>query len=545
MGLLMLFSSAFAQEVQLSDDKQKPEEVCIKLLDWLYKDLTLQNLDKSLERTKTKLFMGMIKTLENVDSGNLKYHPELLKLWKSLSHIDPEFEDYLDENAPYKRYRFWRNRRYNKIKTVDFFGAVKAWKDLQESNPEYFKGLEEKFRLDKWDLTTADVVDNISDVKYKNSGVKQKLLDISKALKTRASNPTKKLLTGQSLTDLKKKIDGLQKDIYENSSELYFNYLKDYEHVCDMNTISGLDPVHLTEYICSYENDEVKPDIDHLLLNLADVITINKLDTTEQPEIPPVPVDPDQIDIVEEDELDIVELDYEVNPNPNAYYCKRDPNVVDTLTIHHTGEPKETTPEDINEAHIARSTDGDPWYMIGYNYLISETAHGGTAESPSVIQGRAPEVRGAHAGGYTRVLSKKRRKELSKYKIQCGRDDDWIETNMAAEFQMGKISGNITTIGIAILGNYETSYTVSAGGVVLIKNVKGGKKVTYPSEAVLRKTAQLACHLQKQYPNIKRIVPHRYFKATNCPGSIIARLQTITTYANELGCEFNTPEFKQ
>lgn len=546
----MLSLSVLAQTpIADRSKKQKTEQVCIELLDWLYKDLTLQNLDKSLERLKTKLFMGMLTTLNNNKVGYMKSRPKLLKLWKSLKKLDPEFEQYLNKNAPFTRYRFWRNRNYNKIKTVNFFDIVKQWKDLQSKNPEYFYGLEKEYLLDDWDLHTADLIENISDVKYENTAIKENITEISLALKDASNNINKKLISDDTLLTLKSKIDNAQQEIYKNATDLYLDYLKDYGHVCDSKLLANLDKTPLVNELCSFENANHRPDVTNLLISLADVITLKEMNTIDRPSIPEkkdvlVENNEDE-DQSEENSLDIVELDYDVNPNPKAYYCTRDPNVIDTITIHHTGEPKETTPEQINTAHIARSTDGDPWFMIGYNYLISETAHGGTEQNPAIIQGRAPEVRGAHAGGYTRVLSDERKKELSKYDIKCGRDETWTQKNMSTEFKDNKISGNITTIGVAILGNYETSYSISAGGVVILKNAKGGKKITYPSEYVLRKTADLACHLQKKYPNIKRIVPHRYFKATNCPGSIINRLQVITNYANELGCNFNKPEFKQ
>lgn len=524
----------------IAAQEQEQKEVCAKLLDWLYKDLTLQNLDRSFKRTKTKLFMGMLKTLENVQGVNLKYHPELLKLWKSLSKIDPKFEGYLKKNSPYNRYRFWRGRTYTKINTYSFHDAIKAWKDLQVSNPEYFKGLEQNELLDKWDLVTADVVDNVSDIKYQNTGVKTKLEYISKQLKEASTNPSKKLTTKANLSELKEKMDSLEKDIYNNSSDLYKEYLNDYGHVCSEEDISKLDPLQMEDYFC-LDCADPNPNISPLLLGLADVVTIKDLNMIEQPEIPVI-IPPDTRDEV--DKLEVTKINYDVNPDPKATYCLRDPNVIDTLIIHHTGEEKDVGPELINQGHVGRSTDGDPWYMIGYNYIVSEQHHGATADSPTVIQGRPPEMRGAHAGGYTRKLSKERRDELSEYKIKCGRDDKFIETNMSAEFKYKRISGNITSLGIAVLGNYETKYTSTVGGVTLIKNVSGSKKFKFPSDIILTKVAQLACKIQRQYPNVKRLVPHSYFKATNCPGSIIAKLQTITNLANSYeGCNFNDPEY--
>jgi hypothetical protein len=533
LGVFITPVTNYAQE-----EESVPDETCVQLVDWLYKDLTLQNLDKSFERTKNKLFMGMLKTLENVQGVNLKNHPELLKLWKSLSEVDPEFENYLNNNYPYRRYRFWRNKSYNNIKTYSFLDAIEAWKKLQDTKPEYFKGMEDKFKLDKWDLVTADVIDNVSDIKYKNGDIKSKLQELSSKIKEAGSNPTKKLTQELNLNELKQQVDDIQKDIYKKSSDLYVGYINDYGHVCNPEVMSKADPLHLEEYLCLARNDEVKPDIAPLLVNLANVITLSDLNMAEQPEVPPLPPEPDEVD-----KLKIEKIDYKVNSNKNATYCLRDPNVVDTLVIHHTGSSIDFGPEDINEAHIGRSTMGDPWYMVGYNYLVSEKYNGGSFESPSIIQGRPPEMRGAHAGGYTRELSKERKKELSQYEIKCGRDDNFVTANMSSEFVGGQISGNITGLGIAILGNYETKYTAHVGGVTLHKNVKGNSKITFPSEAVLNKVAQLACKLQRQYPNIKRMVPHSYFKATNCPGSVIARLQTITNMANSYGCNFNDPEY--
>lgn len=535
-------SNSYAQ----NNESIKVDETCVKLVDWLYKDLTLQNLDKSFERMKSKLFTGMLKTLENVQGVNLKNHPELLKLWKSLSEIDPEFEGYLKENSPYNRYRFWRGKSYRKIKTYSFFEAIEAWKKLQDKKPEYFKGLDEEYKLDKWDLITADVVDNVSDIQYKDSDVKERLVRLSHKIKDIGLNPQKKLTKDLNISELKNQIDNIQKDIYEKASDQYVDHLKDYAHVCSVEDFSKIDPIHLEQYLCVARNNDVQPQIVPLLNELADVITIKSLNMAEKPEIPEIPpapiIEPDYIPD-EVDQLEIIEKKYRVNSNKKATFCKRDPNVIDTLIIHHTGSSEYFGPEAINSAHIGRSTKGDPWYMIGYNYLISEKFDGGTEENPAIIQGRPPEVRGAHAGGMTRKLSKERKKELMKYDIKCGRDDKFESKNMSSEIEYNRISGNITSLGIAILGNYETKYTAHVGGVTLYKNISGGRKVRYPSQIVLEKTAQLACKLQRQYPNIKRLVPHSYFKNTNCPGSIIAKLQEITTLANSYGCSFNEPEY--
>ena len=37
---------------------------------------------------------------------------------------------------------------------------------------------------------------------------------------------------------------------------------------------------------------------------------------------------------------------------------------------------------------------------------------------------------------------------------------------------------------------------------------------------------------------IKKIVPHRYFKKTECPGLLINYINQITAKASELGCSF-------
>lgn len=534
LGVFIVPKTNYAQDKEL-------ENTCSQLVDWLYKDLTLQNLDKSFERMKSKLFMGMLKTVENANQVNLKNHPKLLKLWKSLANIDPEFEDYLKTNSPYNRYHFWRGKSYRNLKTYDFFSAIKAWKDLQTSTPEYFKGLEDKYKLDKWDLLTADTIDNINQINYKNKKVRNKLESLSKKIKEMASTPATKLTKNVNLTVLKKEIDDIQKNIYDNSSDIYKKYLNDYAHVCNLEDMAKNDPLHMEEYLCLARNDEMKPDIAPLLVGLANIVTIKNLNTTERPAIP-VPPPHDTRDEVEK--LKIVKIDYDVNPDPKATYCERDPNMINTLVIHHTGEGKEVGPELINEGHIGRSTDGKPWYMVAYNYLVSERDYGGTSENPSIIQGRPPEMKGAHAGGYTRKLSKKRKEELKRYSIKCGRDDHFVETNMSKEFLNGRISGNITSLGIAVLGNYEQKYRATIGGVTIIRNASGKNKVTYPNSAVIAKVAELACKLQRQYPNIKRIVPHSYFKATNCPGSIIAKLQKITNLANSYdGCHFNDPEY--
>jgi uncharacterized protein YjaG (DUF416 family) len=62
----MINIQAFSQTSNLSN-----RELCQKVLDWVYKDLTVKNLDKSIKRTKKKLLASVLSSLQNFKNGSL------------------------------------------------------------------------------------------------------------------------------------------------------------------------------------------------------------------------------------------------------------------------------------------------------------------------------------------------------------------------------------------------------------------------------------------------------------------------------------------
>jgi hypothetical protein len=539
---LLTFLFLFIQTAQAMPEREKH---CQELLDWIYKDLTLQNLDQSIERTKTKIMMSMLSSLQHVNQ-NLKNHPEMAILWKSIAELDPSFEEQLKNNSSFRQYIFWRKNEWKQTKSLNFFEAVNALSELQKKSPELFK-MDQKYHLDKWDLMTANMVDHIDEISFQHQEQKDKILALSKELKDFVDSPSQKFKTQADLTALKEDLDNVHAGIYKKMQTLYPKYLEDYQYGCRHEELKSLDALKLSHYLCLAPAEEALPDINPLLKELTTVMTLKSFNSLTAPTIvlPPVVAPPRPRDII--DNLEIKKLNYPVNKNKNATHCLRDMSLVDSLIIHHTATTNKMTPEGINRDHINNSTRNDQWYMIGYNYLVSTTQHGGSASSPSIIQGRPPEMAGAHAGGFTKELDEKQIENLKTQKINCGNENEMIEDTADSILQPDNtINANFTSLGIAVIDNFEARYTVNAGGVVVFRNVQGGVKPKHPSDSVLREVAKLACKIQRDYPNVKKIYPHSYFRATVCPGTLIAYLNKIVEYANQYnGCHYNQAELKK
>lgn len=238
-------------------------------------------------------------------------------------------------------------------------------------------------------------------------------------------------------------------------------------------------------------------------------------------------------------DIEIRKPDYITNDGL-ATFCKRDPEVVDTIVVHHTATSERTTPEEINEMHLNRNTGGEPWYMIGYNFLVSQDSY--TSSNISYTQGRPVEAAGAHAGGSI-VPSKETKDLIDKTEISCGSYTNGFETlPMNTKIINGKINANQTTFGVAVIGNYAPKKYVKKGGVILIENETGYNpkgKIRYPSDAVLRGVAKLSCEIQKKYPRVKKFKPHQFYKQTECPGSVKQRLSKLVQFAKEFSCDFS------
>ncbi len=230
------------------------------------------------------------------------------------------------------------------------------------------------------------------------------------------------------------------------------------------------------------------------------------------------------------DLIDIRRPKYETNPE--ASFCKRPMEMLDTVVFHHSETASSWTPEMINALHLERSTNNDPWYMIAYSYVISSPYRGETLPVPEVAQGRPLDIVGAHAGGESYVsMDEIQTKLWTEGKVTCGKEGGVFQVDPDL-LRNGKIKANVTTVGVVITGNYAPFSKL---------NPLGYKKDNprNPTQETLVMAAKMSCQLQKKNPRIKKIGWHSQYKATACPGTIKNYISEIKTIAKGYGCEFN------
>jgi hypothetical protein len=570
---MFLVLNIFQASLLYSQDKNIYSDTCKQLLEWIYKELTLKNFEQSIQRANKKLLASMLITLQNNKSIKLKNHPELLTLWKSMKELDPKFEKYLKKNKPYKKFskngfftQLFGGLTLDDVNTVSYFDAIESWSKLQISNPEYFKGLPQELKLDKWDLVTAKLVEDAGKIRYENDDKENVLKDI-----TSISNRLKRLsidhseliaLDGMGINDIKKSLDSIQNKIVEKMKVITDENKEEFSEVCkeeDYNDIVNGNPEN---YVCPIE---VSPTnnltlIQDNLVQLAHIIPdIDDLNLVYRPEVPVLSSDVD--DLVQEksavDKLCPIEIDYMKveKPSKSATYNMRSNAIVDTVVIHHTGDGTnlKTNAESIHRGHIDRTTDNDAWYMVGYNYLVSLGGNGSSIKNPAIIKGRDSNFRGAHAGGYTLPLSIDEIEKLmdtfqfynckevldansstfpvsqiqkknicdegvenrrSSNDYNCGA----LASNIAAVQNNGSISGNMNSIGVAVMGNFSKHSGKNFMGEKLYNSKT--LNVSQVKSTLVPKLVELINALKIDYPGIKKIVPHSYFKSTECPGTI-------------------------
>jgi hypothetical protein len=231
--------------------------------------------------------------------------------------------------------------------------------------------------------------------------------------------------------------------------------------------------------------------------------------------------------------LELVEIQKEVyKRNEKASFCIRPVEMVDTLVIHHSETPATTTPQEINDFHLARGTPEDPWYMIAYSYVINSPYARTDLPLQKVTEGRPLEIVGAHAGTNAFVPMDEEQKKLwDANKILCGKENEEPKLDQSLVID-GKIKANVTTIGIVINGNYSPFSITNPSGY-------SKKKPRYPTMKTQDLVAKLSCQLQKKYPRMKVIKWHSYYHDTTCPGTIKSYIGQIKTLAKRYGCEFN------
>lgn len=225
----------------------------------------------------------------------------------------------------------------------------------------------------------------------------------------------------------------------------------------------------------------------------------------------------------------VEKVDYE--KNKEASFCTRPTDMLDTIVLHHSETPPTWTPQDINQMHLNRSTNNEPWYMIAYSYVINSPYAGQNLPIPVVSEGRPINIVGAHAGGEAFVKPDDLQKKLwDEGQIICGKEGEEFKLDPLM-MRDGKIKANITTLGLLITGNYAPYSIVNPGGF-------NPKKPRYPTIATLELVAKMSCQLQKKYPRIKKIGWHSQYKATVCPGTIKNYVSQIKQLTKRYGCDF-------
>lgn len=218
--------------------------------------------------------------------------------------------------------------------------------------------------------------------------------------------------------------------------------------------------------------------------------------------------------------------------NPKASFCKRPTEIIDTIVLHHSETPNTSTPEYINEIHLRNGKPKDPWYMIGYSYVINSPYAGGKTPRARVTDGRPMDLVGAHAGKDAFVtMTEDQKKLVEAGSILCGYEGQDLKPSMDV-VSNGKIKANVTTIGLVVVGNYAPYSRLNLQGYTK-------KNPHIPSKNTLDMIARTSCQLQKKYPTIKFIKWHSFYHSTSCPGDLKNYIGQIKTLTRTYGCEFN------
>ena len=495
-------------------------EQCKAVLDWIYRELTLNNLEKSYERAMDKMLLGLYTVNKNTESKN-KYKPQMAQIFNSLKSIDPKLETFISKNKSINRNFLWWRLPENHLKIETLQSVFKEWHTLQTKEPVLFKGLSDKYLIDNWDLFTIDILSNLSKYNFTNKNLKKNLEQLGEELKSSSSD----ILKGKDfkLKSLLDSINSTQFELVRALNDDYSDILYDYRNVCskeEMNIVLSQENT-----VCPLPSSNQA--IQDLGLKLNELQkTIAKTDLLNNNEI--------TINLTENPLVPIHILDYKVSSHPKVTFCKREPELMNMIVIHHTQTKSKATPHDINRMHLNKSTDNDPWYMVGYNYLISESFQGASPSTPKVFQGRPPEYQGAHAGGKKFKLNKDEKEFFKGKTITCGGKTEFILDKARQE---SGLKGNFRSYGVAIIGNYTPVSFEEIAGVATPTNLLAGKQ-QIPSQATIDAIAKLSCDIQNKNKRVKTIVPHSYFKSTDCPGNLLDILVQVKEKANELGCTF-------
>jgi hypothetical protein len=230
------------------------------------------------------------------------------------------------------------------------------------------------------------------------------------------------------------------------------------------------------------------------------------------------------------DLVDIENVSYE--RNSEATFCKRPEEMIDTIVLHHSETPSTDSPERLNEYHLARGESSDPWYMIGYSYVINSPYPGAGIPRSRVTEGRPLNLVGAHAGSNIFVpMDDEQKKMWDEGKVICGKESTEFSVDPSL-IKDGRIKANVTTLGLVVTGNYSPFSKTNPNGY-------SKKNPRYPTAETQDLAARLSCQLQKRYPRIKNIKWHSFYHSTSCPGSLKNYIGQIKALARKYGCEFN------
>lgn len=556
-----MFSLLFTALIsaQGTDDR----EVCKELMDHIYSKITLQNLNLSLKRVNNKIVLAYASALKESDrlKINLRKDPELLSIIESMAEIDEKLKPLLDNNQQYGTYSFWTFLPFLRTATegISYQKIITKWRDFQNTRPELFKSLEPEHLLDSWDTKTAKLIENYSKLDVKDTRLDSQLKDTAnqfeKSLQDLISEVYKD--SDEALDKTKKSSKKLAEQFNERAKKIFWDSLDDFSNFCDIDDIKII--LEQENLACPFaEEPSLESKLVRNLDAISDVLTFNYLNKNQTKPLKPV-IKP---------ELKVTKVNYE-NINYNGSFCERSPNAVDTVVIHHSAMPNTETPQDINDIQVVmhendRDSSGraDPWYMLGYNYVI-QSKYRNISEDLPVFTGRPDNIRGAHAGAYVNLdqVDEKARNALLNFDTRCGwntdRDEnhtiDRLNTRAIQSHQTqlarGYVSANETSVGVLVTGNYAPDII---GGRANPGGYPRNGRVRYPSESTLRTAAKLICKLKKEtHPNLRKISDHNLIKikrdlargvsyvGTCCPGTVYKRMNKILQLTKEECPEYN------
>ncbi len=496
---------------------------CQTLLDWMYRDLTIKNFEVSYERAFNKLLLG-IMTAHNNSRRSFGVNSDMTEIFQALKRIEPEYKKYISPNLTVWLSSFSSSSTTSELNS--FSDVFAKWQTLQSNSPELFNGLDKSYYLDDWDQFTIKNLLNINQMKVSSPELKERLSNLQDNLNLTSTNS----LNGRQVNfqNLKTQINTAQKKLVEDLNMGAVQVLDNFSDICTSEEINLL--ITQGQYACPVLRDEDFSDLNLQLKSIEDMLTKSKLLNEETPK----------------ELIPINRIDYEQSTDPRSTYCTRPSEMLRMLVIHHTATEEEMSPTEINQMHLEnRTNSGEPWKMVGYNYMVSSSFDGATPRNPKVFQGREDTVKGAHAGGYSAPLSSYETDFYEKLNIQCGNEEVGMKTGSALDQldSSGGISGNLISLGIAIIGNFSPFKFELIDGVFVPIN-PDSEPYDSPSNQQIDATARLACDLQKKHKNLKTIVPHSYFKITDCPGSLIKYLNQIKDRATIYGCSFTVKHTK-